>query len=112
MMTPEERADKIMDGIQEIQDRPMSGPAIFIYTRHMIIDEVKSIIAEATRWIPVSERLPMHGDEVLAFDSSRNQWTAFRDTDSTWWVETLGDGYEQIDNITHWMPLPAGPEGG
>lgn len=62
---------------------------------------------EKMRWIPIRERMP-EGDEFLAYTkfgtvvfAERRSWG-----DGNWLVGGL---YIPRD-ITHWMPLPAGPE--
>ena len=53
-------------------------------------------------WIPVSERLPNKGDEVLVYNGEF--YLAERHSD--YW-DTL-EGF--IEGVTHWMPLPSPPE--
>lgn len=63
-----------------------------------------AVLQERTRWIPVEERLPEIGADILAFyrDSHINMgtWGCY-----DWLEEDVEDGY-----VTHWMPLPDGPE--
>ena len=66
------------------------------------------------RWIPVTERLPPIGEDVIVF--------ADRTTIRIWSLEryhpTIADvfweredGYhEDTDAVTHWMPLPEPPK--
>ena len=51
-------------------------------------------------WIPVSEKLPKEGEEVLVTVS--NEFGTFADVDS--W--TGGSFWTYIDEVTAWMPLP------
>ena len=70
------------------------------------------------KWIPVSERLPNDGEDVLLYDKnfglidigtyfkvgsrgSRNQTPRF----------VIMGSKHPIDDYTHWMPLPESPEG-
>ena len=82
------------------------------------------------KWIPVSERLPESGIEVLAmlqvnrFDghNAHNVVTAVRMPSDSWLVadyqegieaEMFGADFEDCCHwITHWMPLPEPPKGG
>lgn len=63
------------------------------------------------KWIPVTERLPKHGEIVLCylkFEEARIlQW----DNVSAWWLGYgSGDDWRKMD-VTHWMPLPEQPKG-
>jgi hypothetical protein len=56
-------------------------------------------------WIPVSERLPIHEGTYMVFSKEHGVDIRYR------------DGYGFVgaykepsgDDITHWMPIPAGP---
>lgn len=68
------------------------------------------------RWIPVTERLPENGVRVLAFNMrAKNKyigiWTREKDPGdgNDCWFDSAGWWYA-FDEITHWMPLPSGPE--
>jgi len=64
-----------------------------------VLEEAAAEIArlrEDRRWIPVGERLPEAGQQVL--------WLL--DDDST-----IDLDYTKPFNATHWQPLPPGPEG-
>ena len=67
------------------------------------------------QWIPVSERLPESGQQVLACVRGPD-WTDEMPT----LIETLDyhqgrfldiDNYYPRNNVTHWMPLPELPKG-
>ena len=62
-------------------------------------------------WIPVTERLPEKGEEVLVFDTREN-WTGFAwlRPDETW--TALGFDFPfDLGEVTHWMPLPQPAKG-
>ena len=62
-------------------------------------------------WIPVTERLPEKGEEVLVFDTREN-WTGFAwlRPDETW--TALGFDFPlDLGEVTHWMPMPQPPKG-
>ncbi|HDZ1779859.1 TPA: DUF551 domain-containing protein [Klebsiella pneumoniae] len=62
------------------------------------------------KWIPVSERMPIEFEAVIAFDGDRVYGEVVYSSDDGFTI----DGYDPCDrlnlqNVTHWMPLPAGP---
>lgn len=64
-------------------------------------------IAEATRWIPVSERMPTNDNEVLTLTGDRECWLASWRADANEWLY-LVDG-SALETVTHWQPLPPLP---
>jgi hypothetical protein len=70
-------------------------------------------VMEATRWIPVSERLPEESDLVLvATQYEQEVWGSWNGMH----VASLRDGKwrEEVESnvvavVTHWMPLPPHP---
>lgn len=63
------------------------------------------------KWIPVSERMPIEFEAVIAFDGDQVYGEAMHSSDDGFTI----DGYDpcdrvQLQNVTHWMPLPAGPQ--
>lgn len=64
-----------------------------------------------SRWIPVEERLPEEGKNVLIFVKCMNNW---------WHIEVdwriggcwFNNAETDWNKITHWMPLPEPPEEG
>lgn len=73
--------------------------------------------AAQPQWIPVSERLPTYGDNVLIVADgeieTENQVFEFKKgkfSSSDFFESNKDDGiYYYIREITHWMPLPAPP---
>ncbi|WP_260612577.1 dATP/dGTP pyrophosphohydrolase domain-containing protein [Raoultella planticola] len=62
-------------------------------------------------WIPVSEQMPIEFEAVIAFDGDQVYGEAMYSSDDGFTI----DGYEPCDrlnlqNVTHWMPLPAAPQ--
>ncbi|HIF6303647.1 TPA: DUF551 domain-containing protein [Klebsiella michiganensis] len=62
-------------------------------------------------WIPVSERMPIEFEAVIAFDGDQVYGEAMYSLDDGFTI----DGYEPCDrlklqSVTHWMPLPASPQ--
>lgn len=61
------------------------------------------------RWIPVTERLPDHGETVLVFGRNGGIYTAYcsrKNQDAYWHKLNAKNHY---CNPTHWMPLPKPP---
>lgn len=63
------------------------------------------------KWIPVSERMPVEFEAVIAFDGDQVYGEAMYSSDDGFTI----DGYDpcdrvQLQNVTHWMPLPAAPQ--
>lgn len=59
-------------------------------------------------WIKCGEQMPDHKVNVLAVTASGSIWTAFYNEKRKCWDD--GDYYDDIKDITHWMPLPAAPK--
>ena len=79
---------------------------------NMFVTNLLSHGVTVQEWIPVTERLPEKGQEVLVFDTREN-WTGFAwlRPDETWTI--LGfDFHFDLGEVTHWMPLPEPPKGG
>ena len=81
-------------------------------------DEIERLRNER-RWVPVAERLPDIDANVLAAFSEDGKtrvcevlFADFSDEDEPPRPEWCGD-YGRIahENVTHWMPLPAPPDG-
>ena len=74
--------------------------------------ELREYIAEleaAQRWIPVSERLPKENAPVLVLTVLGGMFVDFIHGKSV--VTGNPDFYElDIEDVTHWMPLPTPPE--
>ena len=84
--------------------------------------------ADATKWIPVTERLPKEDGKYLTYyhnhfgDITRVLWFAkdarkvnkydfYRSWKKVWYEYDSEYGYFTIDDVTHWMPLPQPPKG-
>ena len=63
-------------------------------------------------WIPVTERLPLYGQDVLAVrtygDGEKCQEVLMAHI--AVWNEETGAKWWNATNITHWMPLPEPPK--
>lgn len=66
----------------------------------------QALILQLPYWIPVGERLPPLGEDVLLMCGDEEA-IGGRDEDGDWW----GLGLGVVDKPpTHWMPLPEPPE--
>lgn len=98
----DDRIDGIKRIVRELAAAPHDTPAL---NSIQIVDTV------ADRWIPVSERMPIEFEAVIAFDGDQVYGEAMYSSDDGFTI----DGYEPCDrlnlqNVTHWMPLPAAPQ--
>ena len=56
-----------------------------------------------SKWIPVTERLPEHGQEVIVYSGNILKPTVFA-------YQFWNPKYDTWLRITHWMPLPKPPQ--
>lgn len=67
-------------------------------------------LRSATRWIPVTERLPEYGQFILAKGPGLGNYIGGPEVDICLWDGELWNegGTERAPNVTftHWMPLP------
>ena len=80
-------------------------------TSEEIADNLLDSGVTVQEWIPVTERLPEKGQEVLVFDTREN-WTGFAwlRPDETW--TALGFDFPlDLGEVTHWMPMTPPPKG-
>lgn len=76
--------------------------------------ELTGELASKPRWIPVSERLPDEHVFVLIRQDDNRIMVAEK-VDGDWWYRYFAydvDRWNENEQgkITHWMPLPKGPE--
>ncbi|HBT0124045.1 TPA: DUF551 domain-containing protein [Klebsiella pneumoniae] len=75
------------------------------------LNSVQSVLTVPGKWIPVSERMPIEFEAVIAFDGDQVYGEAMYSSDDGFTI----DGYEPCDrlnlqNVTHWMPMPTAPQ--
>ncbi|MDU1356034.1 MAG: DUF551 domain-containing protein [Citrobacter freundii] len=58
-------------------------------------------------WIPVSERVPEQYVEVMVCTDAGSRYIAALNRQMNW---DDGDFFDDIQNVTHWMPLPVAPQ--
>lgn len=78
-----------------------------------IIDHLIANGVTIQQWIPVSERLPKEGDDVLVFGYWHEKWQPLichlsPHFKGSWYTMPAG---MQVYSVTHWMPLPTPPKG-
>lgn len=63
-----------------------------------------------SRWIPVSERLPEDGTNVLFTDNSGGTYLGHHVSSAPQWEDHYSYWHSDwYQNVTHWMPLPEPP---
>nr|EKU8620829.1 DUF551 domain-containing protein [Klebsiella variicola] len=62
-------------------------------------------------WIPVSERLPEAGGDMIVFTDGIVMSGVSYAKKKGFYIQALEyDDDEPVDSVTHWMPLPAAPQ--
>ena len=101
MTTPEERAQRIYKSID------------FDYgDEAMIAAEMRAAVAEALRWIPVSERVPDNRETVIVLLSDVNQLRlAGQYASGKWgvWGFSHDDPDGPDPSVVAWQPMPPLP---
>ena len=64
-----------------------------------------AVLQEKLRWIPVEERLPEVGERVIVARGGKSEQGVYLGVNGWWKVYGAN-----TKKVTHWMPLPAGPE--
>ena len=99
-MTEREKLIEILGG--------MSGIAWSPSVRGIIADHLLANGVTVQKWIPVSERLPVSCDLVVALTTGSDRIIA--KLDRYGWLRYGGYECERLRPITHWMPLPERPK--
>lgn len=92
-------------------------PSTFLCGLLAAADEIAQIpTIDVPTWIPVAERLPELGEDVLVIlNNSEPRMVVFRlfcDINGLYfWEDEIGDGLV-LKAVTHWMPLPDAPKDG
>lgn len=90
-----DRIDGIKRIVRELAAAPHDTPAL---------NSVQSVVTVPGKWIPVSERMPENDGAYLCWDN--RYVTTYAYIFGAWQANQF-----ITKNITHWMPLPAGPQG-
>lgn len=63
------------------------------------------------KWIPVSERIPEDGSDILVYcDDGEESRIVACNYDNGVWFDCVFNTVMVFKNITHWMPLPKPPK--
>jgi len=73
------------------------------------LDMVEPSPAMQDGWIACSERMPEEGENIITLNSSGGVFGGYVFKHGVF--VDAEEEYRQDDKITHWMPLPAAPEG-
>ncbi|HIG4370246.1 TPA: DUF551 domain-containing protein [Klebsiella pneumoniae] len=90
----DDRIDGIKHIVRELAAAPHDTPAL---------NSVQSVVTVLGKWISVSERMPENDGAYLCWDNRYVTTYAF--IFGAWQANQF-----IAKNITHWMPLPAGPQ--
>lgn len=67
--------------------------------------------SEADGWIPVTERIPADGSDILVYcDDGEESRIVACNYDNGVWFDCVFNTVMVFKNITHWMPLPKPPK--
>jgi len=61
------------------------------------------------QWISVSERMPAVDERVLIYHAAA-EWVSIGNRRPTGDCHWVSDAFAELDDPTHWMPLPEPPE--
>ena len=70
-----------------------------------LLDYIKELESQIPRWIPVEERLPESWVSVAVYSKEYGVLHNVWNKDGQWYDEA-----DVLTDITHWQPLPKGPE--
>lgn len=75
------------------------------------LNSVQSVVTMPGKWIPVSERMPEAGDDMIVFTDGIVMSGISYTKKKGFYIQALEyDDDEPVDSVTHWMPLPAAPQ--
>lgn len=100
----------------DVLERAIFGEAVDACRAAMLnhsevaLDMVEPSPAMQDGWIACSERMPEEGENIITLNSSGGVFGGYVFKHGVF--VDAEEEYRQDDKITHWMPLPAAPEGG
>lgn len=128
VMVPKEMTDEIGEAIA-MQANCCGGIALDIYDAMIAaaphdtpaLNSVQSVVHVSDGWIPVSERMPEDDDFVYIWprpdfgvELHIGQYCERNHKGGGWYAQVYEQNYGiewHPITVTHWMPLPAGPQG-
>ncbi|MGN8268275.1 DUF551 domain-containing protein [Klebsiella pneumoniae] len=128
VMVPKEMTDEIGEAIA-MQANCCGGIALDIYDAMLAaaphdtpaLNSVQSVVTVPGKWIPVSERMPDDDDFVYIWprpdfgvELHVGQYCECSPKGDGWYAQVYEQNYGiewHPITVTHWMPLPAGPQG-
>ncbi|TCD18155.1 DUF551 domain-containing protein, partial [Lelliottia amnigena] len=85
-------------------------PAEMTNQSEQVLDMVNSQ-AVTDGWVACSERMPEAGDDMIVFTDDIVMSGISYSKKKGFYIQALEyDDDEPVDNVTHWMPLPAAPQ--
>ena len=76
-----------------------------------LLNDYASSRSMESQWISVEERLPSEDEIILCLTNSGQsvcEYVNYNDNKSRFYLNDL-DYYCELENVTHWMPLPENP---
>lgn len=101
------QAAEAIEELQKDLERSKDYNAFWQHEAEETLKKFQVAISNKPRWIPVTERLPDVGKDVLCFCRANISLVLGRD--GNLWREGA-DRYYMSGFVTHWMPLPEPPE--
>ena len=102
--------EKLIELLQSAPADIMGNHGVGALADHLIANGVTlDNQVSSSKWIPVGERLPDVGENVLVCDAREDYvyiWENFGD--GLWFGDEI---IWETEDITHWMPLPEPPKG-
>lgn len=94
---------------RHIQNRDEYGicyTSDFVEAVENVLEMLKNPNNVGSKWISVGDRLPDAWVDVLSCDRNKNLTVDCVDKKGKWYSE-----YADLEEVTHWMPLPEPPKG-
>ncbi|MHC7404097.1 DUF551 domain-containing protein [Klebsiella pneumoniae] len=120
-VVPDDSFQKLSDALDEIENtlptEDIDRPSVFLAWSAMPRAALKSILQAGNSpvipdtWIPVSERMPEAGGDMIVFTDGIVMSGVSYAKKKGFYIQALEyDDDEPVDSVTHWMPLPSAPQ--